>query len=166
MEENSKPQIWIDADACPKVIKEIVFKASNRLQLKVILVANAYMKIPADPLISLIQVEQGADVADQYIVEQAKERDLVITADIPLAALLVKKNVIALDQRGELYNEDNIEERLSMRNFMDELRSGGVTTQGPKPFSAQDKARFASSFDRTLTKRLRQVRSGGMNFFS
>lgn len=155
MEENSKPRIWIDADACPKMVKEIIFKASNRLKIKVVLVANSYMKIPSDPLITLVQVEYGADVADQYIVQESDERDIVVTADIPLAAQLVRNGVITLDQRGELYTSENIEERLSMRNFMDDLRSTGVTTKGPKPFSPQDKASFASSFDRVLTKRLK-----------
>ncbi len=152
MEENSKSRVWIDADACPKVVKEIVYKASNRLQIEVFLVANTYMQTPLSPLIKFIQVEKGADVADLYIVQNASKRDLVLTADIPLAASLVEKEIAALDFRGELYNEDNIAERLSVRNFMDDLRSGGVLTKGPKPYGDKDKNKFAGAFDRYLHK--------------
>lgn len=145
-------KIWIDADACPKVIKEVVFKASFKLNIEVILVANSYMSFPHGGRISSIQVDQGADVADSYIVENITEADLVITADIPLASLIIEKNAIAINPRGELYTEDNISERLSIRNFMQELRDGGLNTGGPAPFGVKDKAAFANSLNKILSK--------------
>ncbi len=148
-------KIWIDADACPKVIKEIVFQSSARLKLEVILVANSQMFIPLSPLISLVQVEQGADIADFYIAKHAAQEDLVITADIPLAGLIVEKGAWAINPRGELYDEDNISERLSMRNFMQDLRDSGVNTGGPAPFGPKDKEAFANSLNKILTKILK-----------
>ncbi|MBT6326653.1 MAG: YaiI/YqxD family protein [Bdellovibrionales bacterium] len=145
-----KFKIWIDADACPKIVKEIIFKASFRLKIQVILVANSYMAIPKDSLISLVQVDKGDDVADFYIVENIAEHHLVITADIPLAALVVGKGAVAINPRGELYTEENISERLSMRNFMHELRGSGVDTGGSLPFGTKDKANFANSLNRLL----------------
>ncbi|MBT4761268.1 MAG: YaiI/YqxD family protein [Bdellovibrionaceae bacterium] len=149
-------KIWIDADACPKIIKEVVFKASKRLSVPVCLVANGYMSVPQDPLITSVQVEKGADVADQYIVEHVSKTDLVITADIPLAALIVEKGALAINPRGELYTEDNVGERLSTRDFMQGLRDTGVVTGGPAPLGPKDKARFANSFDRIITKMHRE----------
>ncbi len=148
-------KVWIDADACPKMVKEIIFKASARLKVKVCLVANSYMQIPSSPYISLIQVDKGADVADFYIVEHLESNDLVITADIPLASAVVEKNATAINPRGEIYTEENISERLSMRNFMQELRDSGIDTGGPPPLNAKDKEKFANAFDRIMTKLLK-----------
>ncbi|MCO4794987.1 MAG: YaiI/YqxD family protein [Bacteriovoracaceae bacterium] len=149
-------KIWIDADACPKVVKETVFKASFRLKFPVTLVANSYISVPPGGQINSIQVEQGDDVADFYIVENVSKEDLVITADIPLAALIVEKGAIAINPRGEQYTEENISERLSMRDFMKELRdSGGVDTGGPPPFGPKDKEKFTNSLNQLLTKLLK-----------
>jgi uncharacterized protein len=148
-------KIWIDADACPKVVKELVFKASFRLKIKVTLVANNYMAIPNDSLISSIQVEKGDDVADLYIVDNISKNDLVITADIPLASLIVEKDATAINPRGELYTEENISEILSMRNFMHELRGSGVDTGGAPPFGVKDKANFANSLNRILDQKMK-----------
>jgi uncharacterized protein len=145
-------KIWIDADACPKVVKELVFKASFRLEVSVTLVANSYMAVPPSPLINSIQVDQGADVADQYIVEHVEKDDLVITADIPLAAFVVEKGATAINPRGELYTEENVRERLSVRDFMQDLRDSGVDTGGPAAFGPKDKEAFANSLNRLLTQ--------------
>ncbi len=145
-------KIWIDADACPKMVKELIYKASLKSQIPVCLVANSYLTIPKAANISFIQVDQGADVADFYIVEHSKKEDLIITADIPLADLIVKKGAIAINPRGEIYTEENISERLSMRNFMQELRDSGVDTGGPAPLGPKDKERFANSLNKILTK--------------
>jgi uncharacterized protein YaiI (UPF0178 family) len=149
----SETIIWIDADACPKVIKEFVFKTSQRLNLEVILVANSKMFIPPSPLIKLIVVKAGADVADNYIVEHVAADDIVITADIPLAAFVVEKNAIALNVRGEIYTEDNVREILSMRDFMKDLRDNGVITSGPDEFGAKDKEKFANSLNKILVQK-------------
>jgi uncharacterized protein len=148
-------KIWIDADACPKIIKEIIFKVSARLKIDVTLVANNYLSIPDAPNISFIQVEQGADIADLYIVEHLSKSDLVITADIPLAALVVEKECTAINPRGEIYTEENISERLSIRDFMQDLRDGGVETGGPASLGPKDKQTFTNSLDRLLTKMLK-----------
>lgn len=146
----NKPTIWIDADACPKLIKEFIYKSSARLQLQVILVANSSMYIPQSPLIKQVTVKFGADVADNYIVENVKELDIVITADIPLAALVVEKKAWALNIRGEIYTEENVQERLSMRNFFKELRDSGMESGGPEAFGLKDKERFANAFNKIL----------------
>ncbi|OIQ20957.1 MAG: DUF188 domain-containing protein [Bacteriovorax sp. MedPE-SWde] len=148
-------KIWIDADACPKVVKEVVFKASFKLQVPVVLVANSYMATPPDSLITSIQVDKGADVADMYIVDNVSKEDLVITADIPLAALIVEKEATAINPRGELYTEENVSERLSMRDFMQGLRDSGIETGGPAPFGVKDKASFANSFNKIMTQKLK-----------
>jgi uncharacterized protein YaiI (UPF0178 family) len=145
-------KIWIDADACPKMVKELVYKTSARLNIAVCLVANSYLSIPHSPNIRLVQVDQGADVADQYIVDHVEEIDLVITADIPLAALVIEKNAVAINPRGEVYTEDNMSERLSVRNFMQDLRDSGVDTGGPPPLGPKDKEKFANSLNNILTK--------------
>lgn len=145
-------KIWIDADACPKAVKEVVYKTSARLQLPVILVANSGMGHPLHPLISFVQVAQGQDVADSYIADHVETCDLVITADIPLAAIIVEKGALAINPRGELYTEDNIRERLSIRDFMKELRDSGVETGGPQSFGPKDKENFTNSLHRILTK--------------
>ncbi|MBV5340255.1 MAG: YaiI/YqxD family protein [Deltaproteobacteria bacterium] len=153
-------KIWIDADACPRVIKEIIFRASERLSLPVLLVANKSMSKHNSKLIESIVVADGFDVADDYIAEHAAPEDLVITADIPLAARIVANGGVALDPRGELYTEENVGERLSMRDLMMELRSEGFAQGGPGQFSLTDRQRFASSLDRMLTQMLRGKRLG------
>jgi len=145
-------KIWIDADACPRVIKEIVFRASERLQVPVCLVANKKLSKHETRLVESIVVEEGFDVADDYIADHAAPDDLVITADIPLAARVVATGGVALDPRGELYTEENVGERLSMRDLMMELRAGGLVQGGPAQFSMTDRQRFASSLDRLLTR--------------
>jgi uncharacterized protein YaiI (UPF0178 family) len=149
-------KLWIDADACPRVIKEIVFSASARLNLPVLLVANKSLSKHTSRLVESIVVDNGFDVADDYIAEQAASDDLVITADIPLAARIVAKGAVALDPHGELYTEENVGERLAMRDLMMELRSGGLVQGGPGQFSLTDRQRFASSLDRVLTHLLRR----------
>ena len=147
-------QIWVDADACPGVIKEILFRVADRLQINVTLVANQLLRTPPSRFIRAVQVPQGFDVADQEIVRLAQAGDLVITADIPLAAEVLEKEVFALNPRGEFYTKDNIQQFLSMRSFMDELRSSGVDTGGPAPFSQSDRQAFANQLDKHLAKRL------------
>ena len=153
MKNSTSFTIWIDADACPKVVKEIVFKASFRLSIPVVLVANSYMSVPHTGIIKSIQVEKGADVADNYIIENVSKEDIVITADIPLAALIVEKGAIAINPRGELYTEDNVGERLSVRDFMQDLRDSGIETSGPPPFGTKDKAQFANALNKILSKK-------------
>jgi uncharacterized protein len=149
-------KIWIDADAAPRDVKEITARAAKRLELRTFLVANQRLGFPpGNPFLEAVRVEGGPDVADAYIVEHAEPGDLAITADIPLAALLVEKGVLVLDHRGEELNESNVGERLSMRNFMDDLRSSGVETGGPAPYGAREKQAFAGALDRTLTRVLR-----------
>ncbi|MEM7647603.1 MAG: YaiI/YqxD family protein [Cyanobacteria bacterium P01_A01_bin.70] len=147
-------QIWVDADACPKVIKEIIFRAARRVAVKTTLVANQALTIPASPYIESVQVKAGLDVADGYIVQHLEAKDLVVTADIPLAAEAIAKGAYALNPRGEFYDEVNIRQRLSMRNFLDELRSSGVETGGPPPFNQRDREAFANQLDRFLVKHL------------
>ncbi|PLX98176.1 MAG: YaiI/YqxD family protein [Desulfuromonas sp.] len=146
-------KIWVDADACPAAIKTILFKAAERTGRQLTLVANHTMSIPRSPFISFIQVAAGADVADAEIVRKMTDGDLVITADIPLAAQVVEKSGIALDPRGELYTEENIRERLNIRDFMDSLRSSGIETGGPAALSNSDRNRFANQLDRILQQR-------------
>jgi len=151
-------KIWIDADACPRVIKDMVFRASERLKVPVCLVANSDLSRAHTHLVTSVRVKDGFDVADDYIAEHAQTCDLVITADIPLAARVVDKGGVALDPRGELYTEENVGERLSMRNLMQELRADGVVQGGPGQFSLTDRQRFASSMDRLLTRMVRERR--------
>lgn len=140
----------MDADACPNAIKEILFRAAERNRVQVTLVANAPLRIPPSPFIATLQVPHGFDVADNRIVELADAGDLVVTADIPLAAGVIGKGAFALDPRGETYTADNIGERLSTRKFMDELRAGGVDTGGPAAFSNADRQAFAARLDKFL----------------
>lgn len=148
----SRPmQIWVDADACPGVIKEILFRAAERVGIPLTLVANKQLWTPPSRLISAIVVPGGFDAADERIVDQVEAGDLVITADIPLAAKVIEKGAEALDPRGTFYSEENIQERLTLRNFMDELRSTGVETGGPPAFSQGDRRAFANQLDRFLT---------------
>jgi uncharacterized protein len=154
-------KIWVDADACPGVIKEILFRAAERAQVQMTLVANQPIRIPHSSFIRFMQVAAGFDVADKRIIEQLEPNDLVITADIPLAAAAIEKGAHALNPRGELYTTDNIRERLSMRNFMDELRGSGVATGGPAALNARDREMFANSLDRFLQRHARGT--GGKN---
>ncbi len=147
-------KVWVDADACPKAVKNIIFKAAQKRSINVHLVANSYFQIPSSKFIQLEVVSAGFDVADHFIVEHVKPEDLVITADIPLADLVIKKGSTALNPRGELYTVSNIAEKLSTRNLMQELREGGVVSGGPKSFSDKDKQNFANSFDRIVTEKV------------
>lgn len=150
-------QIWIDADAAPRDVREIVFRAARRLELRTIMVANQRLPKPLDnPHVSTVLVQGGPDVADQHIAEHAAAGDLVITADIPLAAILVEKGIVVLDPRGELYSEENVRERLSIRDFMESLRGSGVETGGSKPYGPKDRQAFAGALDRVLTAALRR----------
>jgi uncharacterized protein YaiI (UPF0178 family) len=143
-------RIWVDADACPVVIKEIIFRAAERKQLQTTLVANQMLRVPSSRFIRAVQVPSGFDVADGHIVAQVETGDLVITADIPLAAAVIEKGALAINPRGELYSQANIRESLSMRDFMENLRSSGVQTGGPAAFSQADRQAFANQLDRLL----------------
>ena len=149
-------QIWVDADACPVVIKEMLFRAANRMQIMTTLVANQLLKVPPSPYIRALQVPGGFDVADDKIVQLLMPGDLVITADIPLAAQVIAKGGHALNPRGEFYSAANIEERLAMRNFMEELRGSGVDISGPSTFSHADRQAFAAQLDRFLAQHVRR----------
>jgi uncharacterized protein YaiI (UPF0178 family) len=145
-------RIWVDADACPVVIKEILYRAAKRTGTEMTLVANQPLSVPPSPLIKTVQVGAGFDVADDEIVKRAEVGDLVITADIPLAAEIIEKGAHALNPRGELYTTENIKARLNMRDFMDSLRGSGIQTGGPKEFSQSDRQAFANALDRLLAK--------------
>ena len=151
-------RIWVDADACPRVIKDIIYRASERLDIPVCLVANKDLAKHNSHLVDSVVVDEGFDAADDYIVDNIATNDLVITADIPLAARIVAGGGIALDPRGEVYTEENVGERLSIRDLMMELRSGGYVQGGPSPFSNTDRQRFAASLDRLLSLILRGKR--------
>jgi uncharacterized protein YaiI (UPF0178 family) len=142
--------MWIDADACPKDVKDVVFRASQRTGIRVTLVANKALMVPRTPLIDAVQVAGGPDVADDHLVAHAAAGDVVVTADIPLAARLVERRVVAINPRGELYDEENIRERLSVRDFLADLRDTGVMTGGPAAYGPKDKQRFANALDRVL----------------
>lgn len=144
--------IWVDADACPGVIKDILYRAAQRASIQLKLVANRALQVPRSPWINMIQVPRGFDVADNHIVEMARAGDLVITADIPLAAAVVGKGACALNPRGELYTKDNVQGLLDMRNFMDTLRSSGVETGGPPALSNSDSRNFAAQLDRWMQR--------------
>ena len=146
-------KIWVDADACPKVIKEILFRAAKRAQVQVTLVANQSLRTPSSQHIKSMQVSSGFDVADNEIVKQVEAGDLVITADIPLAAQVVEKGAHALNPRGELYTAENVKARLSLRDFMAQIRDSGINTGGPPPLSQSDRQAFANHLDRLLAKR-------------
>ena len=150
--------IWVDADACPAVIKDILFKAARRTKLPLSLVANHSMSVPPDRHITLTQVPSGFDAADDYIVEKCNAGDLVITNDIPLAADVLAKNALALNNRGEEYDKSSIKQILGMRDFMETMRSSGEHTGGPKAFSQRDKQNFANALDRLLTQGLRALK--------
>lgn len=144
--------IWVDADACPVVIKEILYRAAERKQVPLTLVANKFMQTPKSPFITARQVGQGFDVADDYIAAQTQPGDIVITADIPLAAEVLKKGAHAINPRGECYSHETINQKLGMRDFMDTLRSSGIQTGGPPPLNQTDRRNFANALDRLLAK--------------
>lgn len=148
--------IWVDADACPVVIKDILYRASTRLEIPLVLVANQPLQVPGSRHIRTVQVSAGFDVADNYIVQQVQPGDLVITADIPLADEAITRGCIALNPRGDLYTKENIRQRLNMRDFMDTLRSSGVNTGGPPPLDHGDRQAFANQLDRLLARNLRE----------
>ncbi len=145
-------KIWVDADACPVAVKQILFRCAGRRNVSVTLVANQVLRIPESPHISFIKVSAGFDVADNEIIRQMKSGDLVITADIPLASEVVQEGGVALNPRGKLYTRENIKSILAMRNFMDSLRTGGVDTGGPASFGKKDLQAFANHLDRWITR--------------
>ncbi len=145
-------QIWVDADACPKVIKDILFRAAERVRVTLVLVANKPLQVPRSAYIRTMQVPAGFDMADNRIAEKAQPGDLVITADIPLASAVIGRGAHALNPRGDLYTQENIRERLAIRNFLDELRSIGVNTGGPPLLNQGDRQAFANQLDRFLVK--------------
>jgi len=145
-------KIWVDADACPTVIKDILYRAAKRLEIHLILVANQHLNTPASPWIQSVRVKAGFDVADNEIIKQATAGDLVITSDIPLAAEVINKQVYVLTPRGEQYTAENIKDRLVMRDFMETLRSSGMQTGGPPPLNQSDRKAFADQLDTLLTQ--------------
>ncbi|OGT88784.1 MAG: hypothetical protein A2286_06970 [Gammaproteobacteria bacterium RIFOXYA12_FULL_61_12] len=149
-------KIWVDADACPVVVKEILFRAAERSRVEVTLVANQPVRTPPSPLINAIRVTAGFDVADNEIVKRVEKGDLVITSDIPLAAEVIEKGAQALNPRGELYTTDNVRARLNMRDFMETLRASGIQTGGPPPLNQADRQAFANQLDRFLARHAKQ----------
>ena len=146
-------RIWVDADASPKAVKEILYRASERTKIPVTFFANQFLEVPRSSLIFAVKVASGFDVADNYIVEHSNKGDIAITQDIPLAAELVAKGCVVLNPRGERYTKENVRERLNMRDFMDSLRSSGVQTGGPEAFSKKDRMTFANALDNVLVQR-------------
>jgi len=149
-------RIWIDADGCPRPVKDVVFNVSQRLKLPVTLVADRQVGRPSNPLVTTVVVPGDMDAADRYIAEHLEPGDLVITTDLPLAAQVVARGALGLNPRGELYTEENVRERLSMRDFMSNLREAGVVTGGPAPFGPKDRQKFNDALDRLLTACLNQ----------
>ncbi|MCX2193677.1 YaiI/YqxD family protein [Pantoea agglomerans] len=147
--------IWVDADACPNVIKEVLYRAADRTETTITFVANQFLRVPPSPYLRTLQVPAGFDVADNEIVRRCQPGDLVITADIPLAAEVIEKGAAALNPRGERYSPATIRERLTMRDFMDTLRSSGVQTGGPAAMSPRDRQQFANELDSWLTQQKR-----------
>ncbi|MGH7581442.1 MAG: YaiI/YqxD family protein [Gemmatimonadales bacterium] len=146
-------KIWIDADAAPRDVKDLVFRSAKRLAIEVVLVANQRIQTPpGNALVSAVRVDGGADVADQYIASHAAPGDLVVTQDVPLAAVLVPKDIAVLDPRGREHTAETIGERLSVRDFMDQARMSGIITEGPPPYDARAKQAFAAALDRALTR--------------
>lgn len=146
-------KIWVDADACPVAIKEILYRVANRAEIPLTLVANQMLRVPPSPWIRAVQVPAGFDVADQRIAQEAGAGDVVVTADVPLAALVIAKGAVVIEPRGELLDKSNIQERLTMRNFMEGLRNSGIETGGPAALSAGDRQFFANQLDRLLARR-------------
>jgi len=148
-------KILVDADACPVMVREVLYKAANRTHIPAVFVANQLVRVPNSPYLSAVQVESGFDVADNEIVRRCQAGDLVITADLPLAAEVIEKGGLAINPRGDAYTPENIKPRLNMRDFMDTMRASGVHTGGPPPLNPQDKQRFANQLDRLLTSYIR-----------
>jgi len=146
----SSPQIWVDADACPRIIKEILYRAADRTGISVTLVANQPLQLPGSRYIRAVQVAPGFDVADNHIVQAASSGDMIVTGDIPLAAEVIERGCLAINPRGELYTTENIRQRLNMRDFMDTMRGSGIDTGGPPPLSQADRQVFANHLDRWL----------------
>ena len=146
-------KIWVDADACPKSVKDILFRLAERREIVVTFVANQRLRLVESPFIQLIQVGSGENIADDEIVNKCEDGDLIITADIPLAARIVAKGAQALDPRGKIYDKNNIGQLLDMRNFMDELRGSGIETGGPPGFGQKDRFKFANELDRFIAQR-------------
>jgi len=144
--------IWVDADACPVVIREILYKAARRTKVLTTLVANQYLRVPVSPFINMLQVQSGFDVADNEIVHRCQQGDLVITSDIPLANEIIEKGGMALSPRGELFTPQNIKARLNIRDFMDTMRASGVNSGGPAALNQADRQEFANHLDRLLTR--------------
>jgi uncharacterized protein len=153
---NNPFQIWVDADACPAPIKEILYRTARRLQVGLTLVANQSMQVPSGKLIRLITVPEGADIADDKIVEMLAPGDVVITGDIPLAARVVENSAIAIGVRGELFDENSVHDRLASRDLMEQFRSEGIDTRGPSPLTKKHLQTFANTLDRTLTRCLKK----------
>mgnify|MGYP000173185021 CR=1 FL=1 len=152
--QKESPSIWVDADACPITIKEMLLRAAKRTGIQLTFVANQTISVPPYPNVRSVRVSSGFDVADNWIVEQAAKGDLVITQDIPLADEIISKGAIAIGPRGEIHTKENIKARLTMRNFMETMRSSGVHSGGPSPLNQQDKQAFANQLDRWLVKAL------------
>ncbi len=150
MTELSKKQIWVDGDACPVAIKEILYRAANRTKTLTTFVANHYLRLPPSSFLKFMQVESGFDIADDEIVKRVDAGQLVITSDIPLASEVIDKGATALSPRGELFTKENIRQRLNMRDFMDTMRSSGIESGGPPPLSQTDRQQFANCLDRYL----------------
>ncbi|MDY6449714.1 YaiI/YqxD family protein [Acinetobacter faecalis] len=150
-------KLWVDADALPRILRDVIIRASDRYQMEVTFVANQSVGITPSVRINSIQVMSGADVADQEIVDRMKEHDIVITQDIPLAAQVIEKGGVAINPRGEVYTISNIKARLHLRDFMDTLRGAGVQTGGPPPLAERDKREFSSSLDQTIQKQKRKT---------
>lgn len=148
-------QIWVDADACPVVIREILYRAAKRKQIMVTFVANQNIPLPSSSFLTMRQVEQGFDIADDEITKHANEGDIVITSDIPLAAEVLEKGAHVLTSRGERYTQNNIKARLNMRDFMETMRSSGVQTGGPPPLNQRDRQQFANGLDQLLAKHVK-----------
>jgi uncharacterized protein len=152
-------KIWIDADASPREVKEIVFKVSKRLGISIVLVANQKLAIPKSALIELVTVSSGANMADRFLIEHANQGDIVITADIPLAASLVDKRILVIEPRGSIIDQSNAANRLAARDFFDEARGAGAILPGPKPYSTSDRIAFANALDRTVAKLKKTIRA-------
>lgn len=151
-------KVWIDADAAPRDVKEIVCRAAKRLEIETVMVANQRLQTPpGNPFVTAVRVDGGPDVADRYIADTAARGDVAVTADIPLASILVQKGVAVIDPRGDEYSLENIGERLAVRDFMDGMRGAGVETGGARPYGPREKQAFASAFDRVLTRQRRAV---------
>lgn len=149
-------KLWVDADACPGPIKELIIRTARRLKIPVVFVANKYISTPDSAYVSTVRVGMGPEVVDEYIAQCAQACDFAVTQDIPLASVLVPKGVVVINPRGELYTEENIRERLSIRNFMQDVREAGGVTPGPKQFGQREKQRFSDTLDRELTRCMRR----------